>query len=305
MKKLTLLFISLILFTAACGTNNSNHKENSNLESTGKTFKDDNGNEIKIPKNPKNIVVLHPAYVGALVKFGHKPIAIPEFVNKNKVLNDSTKGIKRIDNTSIEQVTHQKPDLIITTTQDKNIKKLQKIAPTVAFNAEKSNYKDNTKKLATLVNEESKAKQWIKEWDTQMAKDRKELEPVIKEKSISVLQQTPKGTMAFSDHLGRGTEILYDGYRMKQPKALAQATKNKFATPINPENFADYIGDFAVIATNGKQNASFENTNYWRNLSAVKNKNIIKFDVTVTQYNDPISLEKQRDIFYKALMNIK
>ncbi|MDT3996649.1 ferrichrome ABC transporter substrate-binding protein, partial [Staphylococcus saprophyticus] len=32
---------------------------------------------------------------------------------------------------------------------------------------------------------------------------------------------------------------------------------------------------------------------------------VIKFDVTETQYNDPISLEKQRDIFYKALKSKK
>lgn len=32
--------------------------------------------------------------------------------------------------------------------------------------------------------------------------------------------------MAFSDHLGRGTEILYDGYGMKQPKALENATQD-------------------------------------------------------------------------------
>lgn len=94
-----------------------------------------------------------------MVKFGHKPIAVPEFVEKNKVLNDVTKGIKRIDNTSVEQVTKQKPDLIVTTIQDKNIKKLQKIAPTVAFDSEKSTYKDHAKKLAALANEESKAKQ--------------------------------------------------------------------------------------------------------------------------------------------------
>lgn len=138
-----------------------------------------------------------------------------------------------------------------------------------------------------------------------MADDKKELSPLIKGKTVSVLQQTPKGTMAFSDHLCRGTEILYDGYGMKQPKALEKATQDKFATPINPENFKDYIGDFAVIATNGDQPAPFENTNYWNNLLAVKDNQVIKFDVTETQYNDPISLEKQRDIFYKALKSKK
>ena len=34
---------------------------------------------------------------------------------------------------------------------------------------------------------------------------------MIKGKTASVLQQTPKGIMAFSNHMGRGTEIIYEG----------------------------------------------------------------------------------------------
>lgn len=133
MKKLLLILICLTLFVGACSTQDSSKKNDSENKFTEKSFKDDTGKEVKIPKNPKRIAVLHPTYIGALVKFGHKPIAVPEFVEKNKVLNDVTKGIKRIDNTSVEQVTKQKPDLIVTTIQDKNIKKLQKIAPTVVL----------------------------------------------------------------------------------------------------------------------------------------------------------------------------
>ncbi|WP_239703118.1 MULTISPECIES: ABC transporter substrate-binding protein [Mammaliicoccus] len=74
-----------------------------------------------------------------------------------------------------------------------------------------STYKDNTTKLAELVGEEDQAKEWIKEWDQKLKDDKKDLEPLIKEKTATVLQQTPKGLMAFSDALGRGTEILYIG----------------------------------------------------------------------------------------------
>ncbi|SCS80741.1 ABC transporter substrate-binding protein [Staphylococcus caeli] len=301
MKKLLFLVLCLLLFVGACSNDKSSNNDSKSDDNGQKVFKDDTNKKVEIPKDPKRIVVLHPTYVGALVKFDHKPVAVPKFVEQNKVLNDATKGVKRIDNTSIEQVTTQKPDLIITTVQDKNIKKLQKIAPTIAFDSEKSNYKDHTLKLAEVVGEKDKAQQWIKQWDKQMAKDKKALAPVIKGKSISVVQQTPKGTMAFSNHLGRGTEIFYDGYGMKQPEALAKATKDKFATPLSPEKFTEYIGDYAVVATNGNKEADFESTNYWKNLPAVKNNNVIKFDVSETQYNDPISLEKQRDIFYNAL----
>lgn len=64
--------------------------------------------------------------MGALVKFGHKPVAVPEFVKQNKVLNDVTKDAKKIDNTNVEQIAKAKPDLIIATSQDKNLNKLKK-----------------------------------------------------------------------------------------------------------------------------------------------------------------------------------
>ncbi|UTI86045.1 hypothetical protein NIT60_06565 [Mammaliicoccus sciuri] len=38
---------------------------------------------------------------------------------------------------------------------------------------------------------------------------------------------------------------------------------------------------------------------------AKKNNHVFKFDVTETQYNDPISLEKQREIFLKAFKEMK
>ena len=90
-------------------------------------------------QNPKRIAVLHPTYVGALVKFDHTPVAVPEFINQNKLLKDVTKDAKKIDQTNVEQVAKSKPDLIITSAQDKTLINL-KIAPTVTFDAMTSTY---------------------------------------------------------------------------------------------------------------------------------------------------------------------
>ena len=51
----------------------------------------DDGNKVKIPKNPSASLYYIPH--GALVKFGHKPIAVPKFVAKNKVLNKAKKAL--------------------------------------------------------------------------------------------------------------------------------------------------------------------------------------------------------------------
>lgn len=307
MKKVLILVLTLILFVAACGNNNDNKDSSSKKDSNSdtKSFTMDNGKKVDVPKNPKRIAVLHPTYVGALVKFDHTPVAVPEFINQNKVLKDVTKDAKKIDQTNVEQVAKSKPDLIITSAQDKNLNKLKKIAPTVTFDAMTSTYKDNTTKLAELVGEEDKVKEWIKEWDKKLKNDREELDPLIKGKTATVLQQTPKGLMAFSAELGRGTEILYSGWGLKQPEDLKKATEKTNAISITPEEFDKYLGDFVVIAANGDQKAPFEDTNVWANTEAKKNDHVVKFDVSETQYNDPISLEKQREIFLKAFKEMK
>ncbi|SCU37076.1 iron-siderophores ABC transporter periplasmic protein [Staphylococcus xylosus] len=287
MKKL-IIILTVILILSAC----SNNKERGADEM--KTFKQDSSKEVKIPKNPKRIVVLHPSYVGALVKFGHKPVGVTNYVKENKTLRKATEGAQYIDSCNIESITKLKPDLIITTREDKNYKKLQKISPTIQMDAMNSDFRKVTKKMAFIINEEEKANKWLKNWDNKMKEDRELLVSKISNKSITVLQATPKGISAFGKNYGRGTEIVYGGYNMKQPKQLEKDTQNAYMINMSLENLRKYTGDYIILATKGQEPA-FTTTNNWKNLDAVKNRNVLKIDVTDTQYNDPISLEKQRE----------
>jgi iron complex transport system substrate-binding protein len=83
MKKFIVFALSSVLFLAACGSNEGKEKSDetkSDSTSNTKTFKQDDGKKVKIPKEPKRIVVLHPTYIGALVEFGHKPVGVLDFV---------------------------------------------------------------------------------------------------------------------------------------------------------------------------------------------------------------------------------
>lgn len=50
MKRLIVLFLSLLIILSACGQNKDSNKET-------KTFKTQSGKSIKIPKHPKRIVI--------------------------------------------------------------------------------------------------------------------------------------------------------------------------------------------------------------------------------------------------------
>ncbi|MCU5747003.1 hypothetical protein N9R04_09975 [Staphylococcus sp. SQ8-PEA] len=156
MKKVIFIFISLIIILAGCG------KQDSDKESDLKAFKQDDNTEIKIPKNPKRIVVLHPTYIGAFVKFRHTPVGVTNYVNQNKTLKEATKSSKVMNANDIEAITKLKPDFIITTKEDKNYKKIEKISPTIQIDAMKSNYKETTKKWHLLSMRTRKLKSGLK-----------------------------------------------------------------------------------------------------------------------------------------------
>ncbi len=305
MKKMILVTLCFILLLSACNNDDSKEKSNEikNDNSSTKIFKQDDGTKVNIPKNPKRIVVLHPTYIGALVKFGHKPIGVVDFVKKNKTLDEATKGIQRVGQDNIEQIIKIKPDLIITTKEDKNADKLKKIAPTIQMDAMKSNYKESTKKLSEIVNEQDKADTWLKDWNNKLEKDKKALGNKTKGKTITAIQATPKGLVAFGKNLGRGTEIVYGGYGMQQPSKLDEATKNAYMTVISEEKLSEYTGDYIILATAGERPPFIQKEN-WKNLEAVKKGHVINLDVQDTQYNDPISLEKQRAIILDQLKNM-
>ncbi|KOR89257.1 ABC transporter substrate-binding protein [Paenibacillus solani] len=307
MKKTSLLLISILLliFLAACSNSEQGATQNESSVGKTKTFTTDSGDKVEVPVNPQRIVVLHPAYVGALIKFGHMPVGVSYYVDQDEVLNKATEGIVRIDPEKVESITNLKPDLIIATATEPNLNKYKQIAATVTFDSMISTYKDNTRLLGELVGEEEQAQSWLKEWQETMAQDAVEYEGLIKGKTLSIFQSSPKGLISFNTDYGRGGEILYDGYGFVQPEALAEITKDQFNVTLSNEDLPKYVGDFIILATIGNEPAPVTDTAVWKNSKAVQEGKVIKLDLSVTRYNDPISLEAQRDIIKEQLDNMK
>lgn len=317
MRKNLLLLISalFLIILVACNNENEPDRVDSNEEEINeeaqndatsdsdetKIFTTDSGDEVEVPVDPKKIVVLHPAYVGALVMFGHDPVGVPFYVDQDEVLNEVTEGIERIDPEDVEAITNLEPDLIIATATDPNLNKFKQIAPTVTFDAMISTYKDNTRLLGELVGEEEQAQAWLEEWEETMAEDAKKYTDLIEGKTLSIFQSTPKGLISFNTDYGRGGEILYDGYGFVQPDALAEVTKDQFNVELSTEELPEYAGDFIVLATVGNEESPVIETKVWENLDAVQAGRVIELDLAVTRYNDPISLEFQRKLIKEQL----
>lgn len=128
-----LIFLAvLMLFTAACGST-SNKKSGANQNDTI-TYQDVKG-EVKLPKDPKRIVLLAESYYGDLVTLGKTPIAATAPIFKNPFYKGKTDGVKNLGPTpSVEKVAALKPDMIIAWEKTRNLINTKKLLQPLQLN---------------------------------------------------------------------------------------------------------------------------------------------------------------------------
>lgn len=91
----------LMIFTAACGS--TSNKQSAAKKNDMITYQDANG-EVKLPKNPKRIVLLAESYYGDLVTLGKTPVATTSPIFKNPFYKGKTDGVKNLGRTpSVEK----------------------------------------------------------------------------------------------------------------------------------------------------------------------------------------------------------
>src|SRR5699024_7679124 len=216
MKKLLLPLLVLMLVLSACskGENDQSSKE----EGETTTYKQDSGDTVEVPKNPKRIVVLGATYAGGLKQLDANVVGVADIVDDSKVLKEKFKDVEKVDAENVESVAKLKPDLIITYNTDKNLKKMKKIAPTVAFDYAKHDYKEQHLELGKIVGKEDKAKKWVEDWEQKTRDDGKEIKDAIgADTTVSIIKDFDKKIYALGKTYGHGSEILYDSFGLKMP----------------------------------------------------------------------------------------
>ncbi|WP_436864790.1 ABC transporter substrate-binding protein [Staphylococcus saprophyticus] len=291
------------MFLAACG-NGSKNSESKDDKGT-KTYTTDDGSKVKIPKNPKRVLVLTANY-GNFKKLGVKPVAITNVFPDSKYLDMSK--VKKIDPENVEAAAKLKPDLIITYKENKNNKKLAKIALTVPIKVQDMDYKDTHIEIGKLVNKEAKAKKQADKLSEKLAKDGKEIKKAIgKDNTFSIMDIQSKDIYQFGPRFGRGSEAIYEGFKLKEdPEAKQAMPKEKFMK-VPKEKFNTYSGDYLLLPTKDgkKPNNDFVKSNTWKNNKAVQNGNVIYYSMDEAIYADLISVEKQAELFKKELLKHK
>lgn len=302
MKKLIFPLLALMLILAACGNNSSD--DASKKDKKEKTYTQDSGKKVKIPKDPKRIVVLGATYAGGLKELDANIVGVANIVDDSKVLKDKFKDVDKVDAENVESVAKLKPDLIITYNTDKNLKKLNKVAPTIAFDYMKYDYKEQHKELGKIVGKEDKAEDWIKDWEEKTKDDGNEIKDAIGEDTtVSIIKDFDKKIYALGKTYGHGSEILYDSFGLKMPEKVEKATKKNDLADISEEQIPEMSGDYVVTPVAKGADLSFENKDIWKNTEAVKNGKTFKVDEGIYWLNDPYSLDYERKDLKEKLLN--
>ncbi|WP_305209564.1 ABC transporter substrate-binding protein, partial [Dubosiella newyorkensis] len=158
LKKVGVLFTLLITTLAMVGCASTTTEEKSTAMKTVQTDK----GEVEIPENPKRIISDY--YLGEFLAVGVKPIIASPYALNNPYLKDDIEGIEPMNITSsettLEQFSAAKPDLIVTITEA-DYEKYSKIAPTVYIQDGKRSDDETFEYIASLVGKEKEAKDYI------------------------------------------------------------------------------------------------------------------------------------------------
>ncbi|MCE5090433.1 ferrichrome ABC transporter substrate-binding protein [Staphylococcus devriesei] len=304
MKRLLVALLVFVIALAACG-NNSDDSSSKDSKKDTKSYTTDSGDKVKIPKNPKRIVVLGTTYAGGLKELDANIQAVAKNVDDSSVLKDKFKDVKKIDPENVEAVTKEKPDLIITYNTDKNLKKLKKIAPTVAFDYMKHDYKEQHLELGKIIGKKDKAQDWVDQWEDKTKDDGKEIKDAIgKDATVSIIKDFDKKIYVLGKTYGHGSEVLYDSFGLTMPSKVEKATKKEDLADISEEQIPEMTGDYVVTPVAKGADLSFGNKDVWKNTDAVKNGHTFKVDEGIYWLNDPYSLDYERKDLKKKLLDV-
>lgn len=256
---------------------------------------------MEIPVNPQRIVSDY--YLGEFLAVDVKPVIASPYALNNPYLDGLTDGIEPMNITSaettLEQFTAAKPDLIVTITEA-NYDKYSKIAPTVYIQDGKRSDEDTFRYVADLVGKSKEAEDYITAFNEKVDSKKEEIQNIVGDQTVSILEVWPQQIYTMGSHFARGGSILYDMWGLKAPEPIQSTMVDGDETykVISLEALPEYAGDFVLYGVlDGTDPAFVTSSNLWNSLPAVQNGKTFPYEQVAFMHRDPITLNKQADLF--------
>lgn len=305
MKKwiLPFMLLSVLLISACSSTSSTGEKENDTKKEESETFTyESETGPIEVPKEPQRVVMLS-GFTGNVIELGVNLAGVDVWSKTNPTFEQELKDVAEVSEDNLEQIIELNPDLIIALSTVKNIDKLNEIAPTVTYTWGKLDYLEQHIEIGKLLGKEKEAKAWVDDFQKRVTEAGDEIKAKIGEDAtVSVIEAFDKNLYVYGDNWARGTEILYQGMKLKMPEKVKEmALKDGYYT-LSTEVIPDYAGDYVILSKYAEADTSFQETETYKNIPAVKNGRVYEMEGNGASFSDPVTLEKHLALFKKSFL---
>ncbi len=307
MKKYSFVFIALLAMfvLAACGGSKeegaSADKEKKNSEPTTITYESENG-PVEVPADPQRVLVLS-SFAGNVMALNVPLVGVDSWSKMNPRFEEKLEGVEEVTDENLEKIIELDPDLIVGLSNIKHVEKLKEIAPTVTFTYGKVDYLTQHLEIGKLLNKEEEAQTWVDEFKTRTQEIGDDIKAEIGEDAtVTVIESFDKQLYVFGDNWGRGTEILYQEMGLKMPEKVKEMALADGYYALSAEVLPEFTGDYLIFSKHKDADNSFEETETFKNIPAVKNNQMFTVDAMEFYFNDPLTLDYQLDFFKESFL---
>ncbi|MCG7408272.1 iron-hydroxamate ABC transporter substrate-binding protein [Paenibacillus sp. ACRRX] len=307
MKKVLIPFLLLCVFMiSACGSNQPAEKKEEAAapaeSKSGKiTYQSENG-PVEVPADPKRVIVLS-TFAGNVMALNVNLVGVDSWSKMNPRFDTTLKDVTEVSDENLEKIIELQPDLIVGLSTIKNVDKLKQIAPTVTYTYGKVDYLTQHLEIGKLLNKEKEAKAWIDDFKQRAQKAGTDIKAKIGENTtVSVIENFDKQIYVFGDNWGRGTEIIYQEMKLKMPDKVKEMALKDGYYALSLEVLPKFAGDYMIFSKNKDTDNSFQQTDTYKNIPAVKNKKVFEVNAKEFYFNDPITLDFQLEFFKQSFL---
>lgn len=301
MRKVWLPFLLLISLSIVSACGNKAEDPGAEDKSGTITYQSESG-PVEVPADPQRVVVLS-TFAGNVMALGVNLVGVDSWSKMNPRFEEKLKDVQEASDESIEKIIELDPDLIIGLSNIKNVDKLKEIAPTVTFTYGKVDYLTQHLEIGKLLNKEKEAQAWIDDFKKRAAEAGEEIRAKIGENAtVSVIETFEKQLYVFGDNWGRGTEILYREMKLKMPEKVKEMALKDGYYAISAEVLPEYAGDYLIVSKNLEADNSFQSTETYKNIPAVKNNHAFEANAKEFYFNDATTLEYQLAFFIEHFL---
>lgn len=302
-KRLIPFLLLLVLIISACS--NESTKEDKSTANDNKsetiTYESENG-PIEVPADPQRVVVLS-SFAGNVMSLGVNLVGVDSWSKGNPRFQEELADVEEVSDESLEKIIELEPDLIIGLSSIKNVDKLNEIAPTVTYTYGKVDYLTQHIEIGKLLNKEKEAQAWVDDFKERAKKAGEDIKAEIGEDTtVSVIENWDKQLYVYGDNWGRGTEILYQEMGLAMPEKVKEMALEDGYFALSLEVLPEYAGDYVILSKDPDTDNSFQETDTYKNIPAVKNNQVFEVNFKEFYFNDPLTLDFQLEFFIESFL---